>query len=562
MNFLHTKKFRYGSVSLALTVVIIAAVILLNVIFTALSEKFVWYIDMTSEEIYTLTDEAKALLDEAFYEKDADGNINKDAPRTFVNEKTGERREVEVTFIFCTMEDEMEANTTQRYVLYTVKEMMKEYDQVNVKFVDFYTNPSAVAHYEDEAAQDINAYSVIVTSPFDAVDPDTGEVKEKEKFRVYSLNSLFVTDSTGETINGYNGEQRLVSAVVAVTQVNIPVACYTINHGEADHLLDDAGGSAILTLLYESGYEVQPLDLLKQDIPENCRLLLIFDPQSDFVNATDLGGVSELDKLDAYMAGANALMTFFDYDTPVEKIPAYAAFLAEWGVSIARHTTEGGVDANYLIKDNKHSFDPDGIINVGTYVESGLGASITRLLKDSKHPKSVVFKYTTAIAPTYEQIYDAESGCWMGVYDSNGTHRYTYDVFTSSTDAKAVVGNNEEVKDATKPFKYMTVTQENLGTDERGNTVYANLLACASTDFASASALATSYGNHAVLARACHALGNAQASVSLDCKYFSDMEIDSITAAEANQYTVVLTVVPAAIIFIAGVYIMVRRRYA
>ena len=555
MNFLHTKKFRYGSVSLALTIVIIAAVILLNAIFTALSKKYVLYIDMTADQMYTLSDEAKELLDEVFF-VDPD---TKDTPRTFTNEQTGTTRDVEVTFIFCTLEDEMEANTTQRYVLYTVKEMMKEYDQINVKFVDIYTNPSAVAHYEDEAAQDINAYSVIVTSPFDAVNPDTGEVEQKEKFRVYSLQALFVTDSTGETINGYNGEQRLVSAIVAVTQVEVPVACYTINHGEADNLLDDAGGSAILTLLYESGYEVKPIDLLKEEIPSNCRLLLVFDPQRDFTDATELGGASELAKLDAYMAGANAMMTFFDYDTPV--LPNYEAFLAEWGIAIARHTTASGINANYLIKDNKYSFDADGIINVGTYATAGLGASINRLLIDSKYPKSVVFKYTGAIQSTYEQIYDSESGCWMGVYDSNNAHRYTYDVFTSSKDAVAEAGG-EKVSDATAPFKYMTVTQENLGADERGNTVYANMLACASTDFASASALVSSYGNHAVLSRACHALGNAQASVSLDCKYFSDMEIDTITAAEANQYTIVLTVVPAAIIFIAGVYIMVRRKYA
>ena len=51
MNFLHTKKFRYGSVSLALTIVIIAAVILLNAIFTALSKKYVWYIDMTADQM-------------------------------------------------------------------------------------------------------------------------------------------------------------------------------------------------------------------------------------------------------------------------------------------------------------------------------------------------------------------------------------------------------------------------------------------------------------------------------------------------------------------------------
>ena len=557
MNFLHTKKFRYGSVSLALTAVIIAAVVLLNVIFTALSERFVWYLDMTADEMYTLTDEAKELLDGVFYEDPE----TKDVPRTVTNEKTGTTRDVEVTFIFCTPEDEMEANTTQRYVLYTVKEMMKEYrGKVNVRFIDIYTNPSAVAHYEDEAGQKVNAYSVIVTSPFDTIDPNTGKVVEKEQFRVYAQSALFVTDSTGETINGYNGEQRLVSAIVAVTQVEIPVACYTINHGEADNLLDDGGGSAILTLLYESGYEVQAIDLLKDEIPANCRLLLIFDPQRDFTDATELGGISELDKLDVYMEGANALMTFFDHDTPV--LPNYEAFLAEWGVSIARQTTAGGIDANYLIKDNKHSFDPDGIINVGSYVEGGLGSSLTRLLRDSKYPKSVVFKYTSAILPTYEQLYDAESGCYMGVYDSNGAHRYTYDVFTSSPDAVAVVGDNEQVKSVSAPYKYMTVTQENLGADENGKTVYANLLACASTDFASASALTSSYGNHAVLTRACHALGNAQASVSLDCKYFSDMEIDSITAADANQYTIVLTVVPASIIFIAGVYIMVRRRYA
>ena len=44
-------------------------------------------------------------------------------------------------------------------------------------------------------------------------------------------------------------------------------------------------------------------------------------------------------------------------------------------------------------------------------------------------------------------------------------------------------------------------------------------------------------------------------------KYYADVEINSITAKEANQYTIVLTVIPAAIIFISGIYIMVRRKY-
>ena len=63
MNITKNKKFRHGSISVALMIVIIAAVILVNAIFTALSERFTWYIDMTAEQIYTLSNEAKALLD-------------------------------------------------------------------------------------------------------------------------------------------------------------------------------------------------------------------------------------------------------------------------------------------------------------------------------------------------------------------------------------------------------------------------------------------------------------------------------------------------------------------
>ena len=223
MKFLHTKKFRYGSVSVALTVVIIAAVILFNAIFTALSEKFVWYLDMTSDEIYTLSDEAKALLDQVFYktEENAEGETvlvtdenGKRVPRKYVNAETGEEKDIEVTIIFCSPRDQMEENTTQRYVLYTVLEMAKEYENIKIKFVDYLTNPSAVSGYKESSGQSISSYSVIVTSGTQS--------------RVYALSALFTTDSSTETVVGYNGEQRLVSAIHAVTQVQTPCL---LHHG-------------------------------------------------------------------------------------------------------------------------------------------------------------------------------------------------------------------------------------------------------------------------------------------------------------------------------------------
>ena len=539
MKFLHTKKFRYGSVSVALTVVIIAAVILFNAIFTALSEKFVWYLDMTSEEMYTLSDEAKELLDQVFYVVDENGK--RVSPRKYTDAQTGEEKNIEVTIIFCTPKDQMEANTTQRYVLYTVLEMAQEYENIKIKYVDYLTNPSAVSQYKESSGQSIGPYSVIVTSGTES--------------RVYTLSALFTTDSSTETIVGYNGEQRLVSAINAVTQVEIPVACFTKNHNE----LENENYIPLMTLLYETGFDVQPIDLSKEDIPEDCTLIVIFDPQSDFLEKNAVNDVSELDKLTNFMDKDHSIMTFFDYETP--KLPNLEAFLNEWGVEIARHTDEQTKQvSNFLIKDQKHSTTANGLTPQATYVEAGLGASLTRQLRQAKIPKTVLFPYTGAINSTYELTYDDENNYYYGAYSHNGIMRESFDVFTSSADAVAVAGEQE--LDAKAPFRYMTVTREAHSDPYTGKSTFSYLLACASTDFTSAGALDSGYGNHTVLTRACHELGAVQLSVSLACKYFADMEINSITSTAANQYTVVLTVVPASIIFIAGVYIMVRRKYA
>lgn len=536
MKFLHTKKFRYGSVSVALTVVIIAAVILFNAIFTALSEKFVWYLDMTSEEMYTLSDEAKELLDQVFYVVDENGK--RVAPRKYTDAQTGEEKDIEVTIIFCTPKDQMEANTTQRYVLYTVLEMAQEYENIKIKYVDYLTNPSAVSQYKESSGQSIGPYSVIVTSGTES--------------RVYTLSALFTTDSSTETVVGYNGEQRLVSAINAVTQLEIPVACFTKNHNE----LENENYIPLMTLLYETGFDVQEINLSEDEIPEDCTLIVIFDPQSDFLEKNAVNDVSELDKLTRFMDKDHSIMTFFDYETP--KLPNLEAFLNEWGVEIARHTDEQV--SNFLIKDQKNSSKPNGLTPQATYVEAGLGASLTRQLRDAKNPKTVLFPYTTAINSTYELTYDDENNYYYGAYSHNGIMRESFDVFTSSTDAVALAGEQE--LDARAPFRYMTVTREAHSDPYTGKSTFSYLLACASTDFTSASALDSGFGNHTVLTRACHELGAVQLSVSLACKYFADMEINSITSTAANQYTVVLTVVPASIIFIAGVYIMVRRKYA
>ena len=57
------RKLRYGGVSAALTALIIAVIIVINVIFSALSDSFLLYTDLTPALQFTLSDACLQLIE-------------------------------------------------------------------------------------------------------------------------------------------------------------------------------------------------------------------------------------------------------------------------------------------------------------------------------------------------------------------------------------------------------------------------------------------------------------------------------------------------------------------
>ena len=541
MNILHSKKFKHGSVSMALVITIIAIVILVNAIFTALADKYLWYVDMTADSIYTLSDAAKDLLAAEF------------------------NTEKQVKVIFCAEKDILEQSAEQRMAHNTIRDIANLYSNIDIQYVDIYTNPSAVTAYKLHTSQSINSQSIIIAST---------NANGTMECRVHSLISLFSMNQDTGVATGYNGEQKLISSLLAVTQDQMPIACFTVNHGEADN----ENLSNLAQTLYDTGYEYKAIDLTQEDFPEAARLLVIFDPLYDFASANDVGKVDELAKVDAFLAQRNAVMTFVDNETPY--LPNLEQFLIEWGIQIARYdeVDDGNPenDVNLLIRDKENSLTDDGFTNKGFFVPatSGLGQSLTSMLTSKANPKTVVLQKTTAfkVPESYvPETLDDGSAAWSYSSSAFGGVRTCYDVLLSSDSATAYVNgdtlNAQKLATigmqtaATIPFSYMRVsTQQYL--EESGDQSFAYVFACASTDFAKAAALSSSYGNHELLTYACSQMGRAVVSVSLDYKPFASTEIKNLIASDATQYTIVLTVVPAAIVFIAGVVIMVRRKYA
>ena len=61
-SIFNSRKFKYGSAATAFTVAFIAVVVIFNIIFSALARKYMWYVDLTKEQVYTLSEEAKEIM--------------------------------------------------------------------------------------------------------------------------------------------------------------------------------------------------------------------------------------------------------------------------------------------------------------------------------------------------------------------------------------------------------------------------------------------------------------------------------------------------------------------
>ncbi len=525
---LHSKKFKYGSVATVLTIVVIVAVLLLNAIFSKLAARFLWYTDLTSESLYTLSDAAVEAI----------SGIERD-----------------VTILFCDDPDNLTSNTTQRYVYETALGLEKENRHVHVETVNIYRNPSAVNYYKTNSKSNIYSTSIIVYSG--------------TEFRVFTLRSMFWFNTETDTEPwAYNGEKKLCAGILAVTKAESPICCITYNHGEPFATQAAlAENSELLSLLEDAGYKLQLIDLSNEEIPADCRMLFVYKPLDDFLVNDGISDKDEIEKIDRFLDGTNSMMVFMDPSSPV--LPNLEEYLVEWGVTFDRSTNILGMTTGNTVKDNLNSITQDGLGIVGAYTTNGIGSSLHADLRTTYPPK-VIFPNCMGI--TFAKNYYAEAvtneetnviDYSIYKYYSNGVSRVIGDVFNSFPSA-VEVANGETVASATtlEPFHLMTITSESRMADNT-NEDYSYVMVCGSTDFLSRKLIqSNTYGNTDLMLSALRVMGKELVIANLDAKPFASTTMENITVAEANQWTAVLIITPAVLALGFGVYILVRRRYA
>ena len=171
-----TRKLKYGALAIVLTAIVIAAVIIFNAIFSSLVYKYNWYVDMTKEGVYGLSDAGRAMLDD-------------------ITEP--------INIIFCEPYDDLENDAAMKMIFSLVKEMAASYDNITYEYVDIIKNPTAVTKYKTTTVSNIKTTNVIVESG--------------TEFRNFSAQAFFVSNESGKTW-AFNGELKFISAMIQVTR--------------------------------------------------------------------------------------------------------------------------------------------------------------------------------------------------------------------------------------------------------------------------------------------------------------------------------------------------------
>ena len=301
--------FRSGLLSTAMLAAVLVLAVLLNLLVRAIPAKYTEF-DLSEAKMYTLSDSTKALVE-------------------------GLEKDVHIYYL-------CETGSEDTIITKLLDHYAAESGHLSWEQKDPTLYPTFAAKY---GAENVSTGSLIVTCGENSTVLDAADLYEYDYSDYYTTGSASVT---------FGGEKQITSAIYKLTSAEQSHAYYTTNHGE--QTLTDS----LTDALDAQNIDAQPLDLLTSTIPEDCDLLIINAPTTDF-SAGD-GLVDEISQLQNYLAaGGKLLLTSSVY----AQTPQLDAVLAQFGLARAEGMVVEG-DSSKALYNSAWSLLPD----YGTPTES------------------------------------------------------------------------------------------------------------------------------------------------------------------------------------------------
>ena len=292
------KNIKYKLNSWIVTVVVIAAVILLNLIITTLSAKVPLKIDLTRGQQFEITNETKTAL--------------KDLPQ-------------EVKLSVIGTEDKASAVTKEYINRYKAMS-----SKISVAYLDIYKNQPILYDYEQKG-ENLSEGDILLEC--------NGNYKIVSGAGLYS--QTFSPDA-GEQNYSFELESKLTNAIVTVSGMMKESVIYFLEgHGEQQP-------RTFLETIKMQGHKTETISILTSEIPEDARLLITYAPSADF-------SLDECEKIDKFLEkGGNLIASFIPGGQKMERFEGY---LSEWGITVQPEFVLEQ-DSNYVIEGDVRIFRP------------------------------------------------------------------------------------------------------------------------------------------------------------------------------------------------------------
>ncbi len=538
------KKMKYGSVAVAITLIVTAIVVLLNVVVGLLVERYPGAkLDLTTSNLYEVSDET---ID---YIKNLDTTV-----------------EIAVSSEKSTLEKDS--------YLKMVTEMLKKYQsyssEIEVTYFDTTKNPDILSKYQSKYSGTINSDDVIVCS--------------NDRVRVFPLSEFFDMDQNklqyyyygqatlAECITAFKGEQSLTNAIMNVTDAN-PQRVGFIGTSNGNSIYNPTNGNVyaaqvLSTLLDDNGYDVTQLDMVTDEIsPADYDLLVLPAPVNDLT-------VDAIEKLETFLHNDGNLGKRLLYiaDFTQGNTPNLDAFLKDWNIVADTSyviddnaTTQQAV--TLMVAGNQRMYAP--IVNqVSSDYSSGLAnaslpivAPVSRpiLIRDANNGRVVTNLLTTAdtaycVPLNLDSNAEKAEAAWDAANGVEKTTEATTEEATEETTTTTFdVANAERSSYSVMAFSQNQISKDNVLLESDvmviGSMGYFDVYV----------AQDTSYNNAEYFISALNTICGKSDNIVIAAKNMNLNSMDA-TASQMKMITTVVIVVIPAVMIVIGIVIWARRK--
>ena len=534
----NNKKLKYGATSTIVIALVVAVFIIVNIIVTSLSVTFNIYTDLTTSNLYELTDEFKKELKNLVEPEGKD--------------------KIYLNIILMMDKDAFEAYSSYTMMVYKViQQIVEKYDTIKLVTLDITKNPADARPFQINSTDAVFTTDVVI----ELTDENHTVVEPNSKkefnnafgtYKKYAITSFYSFTNSGSQTNvyGINAEVAILSAVARlVNYYEKPIAYLLQGHGEP--VFNESG--ALETLLYNAGYEVKEINLAKEDFPyeeneyANSDLLIINSPTEHFVVPTsedESGMVSEIKKIRKFLSGNYGNLVVMENSSTRDDLYELEELLSEWGLGFG-----------YTVTDDAHSVAGSGSVKVFADLDAVksnndskynfANSFMSRILTSNStpisvinNPKSVIIKPdNTIVHPITSTKFTSQT-----LIPSYDTAEYVDEFGTRNTTRVALAG--------------AAAIEWNVN-DTNNTTSY--VFCFGSNDF-----YTSDYEINQSIFYAMLSLINSNQYVSFEGISFKLFDKDALTVStsDATTWTVLtMTIIPVIMIGL-GVYVWIRRRHS